>query len=495
MELSRLATGRSSAGLGLVLGCVLAAAVVLPLSAQQRRYFVELGAGGAYQTFDEVTNLGSAFGGLGRIGFWLPANFSVEAEASFTKPDVEGVVLIGDESQNVTTITGSLLYNARIGQASFFYLKGSVGSTNFGDCPPPEEPLGAGPCGSSGVVGGGLGLRLGLTPTLMLRTEGVLDRSTSGGADAFTNFRGNVGLTLMLGSRPLVDSDRDGVLDGRDRCPETPAGAVTDSTGCPSDADGDEVFDGIDRCPDTPEGVVVDRLGCPRDSDRDGVADGIDRCDDTPPGSDVDETGCQRDNDKDGVPDGLDRCAETPEGATVDQLGCPGDEDADGVLDGLDRCPRTPSGVTVNAFGCPPGETGQVPEEPAEPAAPNPASAEPAPDGPIVLQNVTFALGSARLEPGSRATLDSVAAAILANPSLRWEVAGHTDDTGNAAANLHLSTLRAEAVRSYLISRGVPFQWLSARGYGSSQPRARGTSPTARAANRRVELRPRSPEP
>jgi OOP family OmpA-OmpF porin len=89
-----------------------------------------------------------------------------------------------------------------------------------------------------------------------------------------------------------MDSDRDGVYDGIDRCPGTPEGARVDIRGCPSDEDGDGVYDGIDKCPGTSTGVMVDARGCPVDSDGDGVFDGVDRCPGTPRGTDVDTRGC-----------------------------------------------------------------------------------------------------------------------------------------------------------------------------------------------------------
>ena len=53
------------------------------------------------------------------------------------------------------------------------------------------------------------------------------------------------------------DQDQDGVLDNRDRCPNTPAGVRVDSSGCPLDTDGDGVYDYLDECPGTPSGVKV----------------------------------------------------------------------------------------------------------------------------------------------------------------------------------------------------------------------------------------------
>ena len=304
-------------------------------TAQQRRYLVELGAAGAYQSFDSVTKLGGSPGGVARLGLWLPLNFSIEVEGSFASPETEGT---GAQSVNVRTVAASLLYNIPFGASSSFYLKAGGGSTRYGgggDCSNSGPVI----CGSSGAFLGGAGFRVGLTPVIMLRAEGALNRNKASSV-GLTNFGANLGLSLMLGSKPIPDGDRDGILDNRDRCPGTPLGAQVDMRGCPSDSDSDGVPNGLDRCANSAAGATVDASGCPRDSDGDNIADGIDRCPDTPSGVLVDPRGCPRDADGDAIPDGLDRCSETPRGATVDALGCPGDEDGDGVLDGLDRCPK-----------------------------------------------------------------------------------------------------------------------------------------------------------
>ena len=293
----------------------------------------------------------------------------------------------------------------------------------------------------------------------------------------------------MLGSKPIPDSDGDGVLNNRDRCTGTPAGAEVDSRGCAADTDADGVANGVDRCPNTAVGALVDAVGCTHDSDGDNIADGIDKCPDTQTGVLVDAAGCPKDSDGDTIADGLDRCSDTPKGATVDALGCPGDEDGDGVLDGLDRCPRTAVGATVNAAGCVGNQTGRQPvpvprdTAPAQPSAPAVGAA-------MVLENVTFGTGSARLQAGSYVELDSIAKVLTANPNLRVEIGGHTDVSAAPADNMHLSNLRAEAVRNYLVARGVPFQQVVARGYGGTKPRTPDTTPQGRAANRRIELRP-----
>ncbi len=89
-----------------------------------------------------------------------------------------------------------------------------------------------------------------------------------------------------------LDSDGDGVLDNRDKCPGTPKGVKVDDDGCPLDADGDGVPDYLDKCPGTPKGVKVDAVGCPLDTDKDGVYDYLDKCPGTPMGATVDARGC-----------------------------------------------------------------------------------------------------------------------------------------------------------------------------------------------------------
>jgi outer membrane protein OmpA-like peptidoglycan-associated protein len=514
-------------------------------AAQQRKYLVELGAAGAYQSFDSSAALKPTVGGVGRLGIWLPLNFSVEAQGDFGSAKSK----TRDVKVGVKTFSLSALYNFLIGANNSAYLKLGGGTTKYGsDCPgvaSANDPI----CGRSGALLAGGGFRIGLTPTVLARGEGLLtlnkskDRAGAPGV-SLSNVGVSLGVSVMLGSKPILDADNDGVLDNRDRCADTPAGASVDARGCPSDGDGDGVPDGVDRCPTTVAGAAVDARGCSQDTDGDNIPDGLDRCPDTPSGVLVDPRGCPKDSDGDQIPDGLDRCSDTPRGATVDALGCPGDEDGDGVLDGLDRCPRTPPGATVNATGCTQGQaparpapstgapapTGPPSQSNASPAAPAPPSptgaarpgvaAQPPPSGsrpavdttgrPIrppdvtvprtaagggaissgVIPDVAFAPRTARLDPASYSALDSLADLLHANPSARVEIGAHTDNSGSASDDLRLTALQAEAVRDYLVVKGVSYQQIVARGYGSSVPLTPDTTPRGRAANRRVEIRP-----
>ena len=77
---------------------------------------------------------------------------------------------------------------------------------------------------------------------------------------------------------PPVDTDKDGVVDGKDKCPNTPPGRKVNADGCEFDTDGDGVVDGNDKCPNTPAGRKVNTDGCEFDTDGDGMVDGNDKC-------------------------------------------------------------------------------------------------------------------------------------------------------------------------------------------------------------------------
>lgn len=109
----------------------------------------------------------------------------------------------------------------------------------------------------------------------------------------------------------------------------------------------------------------------------------------------------------------------------------------------------------------------------------------------LVLEGVNFAFDESALTPESRTVLDRVAVE-LAKPewaTVRFEVAGHTSEIGTTAYNMALSERRAEAVRAYLVSRGVQNSRMTAKGYGETQPRFPTDSEGSGWKNRRVELR------
>jgi outer membrane protein OmpA-like peptidoglycan-associated protein len=106
----------------------------------------------------------------------------------------------------------------------------------------------------------------------------------------------------------------------------------------------------------------------------------------------------------------------------------------------------------------------------------------------IVLTGVNFAFDSEQLTPESHAILDKEVPSIKGDPTMKVEVAGHTDSRGSDAYNEKLSDRRAKSVRDYFISQGVPADRLTAVGYGETKPIATNDTDEGRAQNRRVEL-------
>lgn len=104
----------------------------------------------------------------------------------------------------------------------------------------------------------------------------------------------------------------------------------------------------------------------------------------------------------------------------------------------------------------------------------------------VVLDHLYFDTGSATLLPASHEQLDDLAALLAANPALRIEIAGHTDDQGSAASNVLLSQKRADEVRYYLIGKSIPPNRMTSIGYGQERPLAVGLGPQR--VNRRVEI-------
>jgi len=109
----------------------------------------------------------------------------------------------------------------------------------------------------------------------------------------------------------------------------------------------------------------------------------------------------------------------------------------------------------------------------------------------LVLEGVNFAFDESVLTPESHVVLDRVARALLEPrwANVRFQVAGHTSEIGTAEYNMGLSERRAEAVRAYLVTRGVQNSRMTARGYGQTQPIFPNDREGRAWQNRRVELR------
>lgn len=155
------------------------------------------------------------------------------------------------------------------------------------------------------------------------------------------------------------------------------------------------------------------------------------------------------------------------------------DSDNDGVPDFYDKCPNTPPDTKVDGSGCPlpvnkPDVKVYITES----------------DKKIVkdaINDLEFESGNAIISPASYPSLDKVAQ-LLIDKNFSLKLAGHTDNIGNADANMRLSKERAEAVKGYLVSKGANPSRIEATGYGETQPIASNRTAEGRRKNRRVEF-------
>ncbi|WP_418965150.1 OmpA family protein [Cetobacterium sp.] len=100
----------------------------------------------------------------------------------------------------------------------------------------------------------------------------------------------------------------------------------------------------------------------------------------------------------------------------------------------------------------------------------------------------SFKSGSAVLNGGFYAPLNSIAYIMNKYPETKIQVSGYTDNTGNPNSNLNLSLQRAQSVANYLAAQGVSPSRISSIGYGDRNPVASNATPEGRALNRRVEI-------
>ncbi|HIJ20426.1 MAG TPA: OmpA family protein [Deltaproteobacteria bacterium] len=136
----------------------------------------------------------------------------------------------------------------------------------------------------------------------------------------------------------------------------------------------------------------------------------------------------------------------------------PLDSDGDGVYDENDQCPNTPKGAVVDARGC------------------------------YVVDKVYFDFDKFNIKPEFKPALDAVAVVLQNNPTVNMTISGNTDDIGTPAYNMALSIRRANAIKAYLVSKGVNADNISVIGYGEDRPADTNATPVGRAMNRRAVL-------
>ncbi|HEU0031086.1 MAG TPA: OmpA family protein [Kofleriaceae bacterium] len=194
------------------------------------------------------------------------------------------------------------------------------------------------------------------------------------------------------------------------------------------------------------------------------------------------------DTDGDGIPDDKDQCGDRPEDKDdFDDLdGCPDiDNDLDRVLDIADKCLNVPE--TYNGYDDDDGCPDTVPDEVDALRG--------------TIEGLIYAEGETRVRESAMKSLAKIAKLMIAHPSIRVVLVGHTDDreakqfaegqdnADLAALAADLSRARAQAARQALIAQGIASGRIDAEGQGAEDPVADNAKRRGRLANRRVEIK------
>ena len=342
--------------------------------------------------------------------------------------------------------------------------------------------------------GGGINFRFGKTVNLNLQETFIYSTSDKRDGNNIMTKENDfyllhtVGVTFNFGKKK--DADQDGVSDRYDKCPNTPSGVVVDKDGCPLDMDKDGVPDYLDKCPDI--AGLASLNGCP-DKDGDGIADKDDRCPDA--AGPLSLKGCP-DKDGDGVADIDDQCPDTKAGYKVNSNGCPLDNDNDGIVNEEDRCPDAAGPLSLK--GCPDTDGDGVPDiddrcPNVKGTIANKGCPEIAKEDLVKITNIAskifFETNKDILKVASLEQLDELTKILKKYGTANLLIEGHADSQGTDEYNLTLSQKRTEAVKKYLMGKGIMESRLTAVGFGESKPIADNNTAEGRAKNRRVELK------
>ncbi len=362
--------------------------------------------------------------------------------------------------------------------------------------------------GWSAIIPAGLGFELNLVQGVLLDISGGVAYTTTDNlnyyklgdpydghfnlglgftfaGDAGNSDNDNDGLTKseekQLGTNPdNPDTDNDGLTDGEEvnKIKSSPLNKDTDGDGL---TDGEEVnkFHSDPLKMDTdmdglPDGEEVNKYHTNlliADTDMDGLNDGEEI-------STYYTDPNNKDSDRDGLTDGdeVNKYKTNP---------MKKDSDGDGLTDGEEVMTHHTDPLKADTDG------GSVNDGKEVARGTNPL--DPEDDvikmkAPIVLEGVTFEVGSAVLSSESEETLQKALTTLKTNPDIFVEIRGYTDNTGKRAKNIKLSQNRAESVMNWLVNHGADKDKITAIGMGPDNPIAPNNTPEGRMKNRRIEF-------
>ena len=346
--------------------------------------------------------------------------------------------------------------------------------------------------GWSGHVPFGVGLQFKNTETTLFEISGGynasftddIDATRTGGNDGFWNFL--IGITASGGESDLADADNDGLTNKEEKKLGTdPHNRDTDGDGL---SDGDEVLkyhtdplkkdsDG-DGLNDYDEVMVYHTDPNKPDTDGDGLNDGDEVMKyKTDP--------LKVDTDGDGLNDGDEVMKYKTDPLKMDT-------DGDGLSDGDEVMKYKTDPLKKDTDG------GSVDDGTEVNRGTNPL--DPGDDVPkkeelktevgkaIILEGVVFKTNSSEITPVSDEILQKAYNTLADNPDIQVEIRGYTDNVGKRAHNMKLSQSRADAVKEYLVKKGITADRIMTKGFGPDNPVAKNTSEDGRQKNRRIEF-------
>ena len=394
------------------------------------------------------------------------------------------------------------------------YIYGGIGILrwNVENKPSSPSPVETKSSGWHGVIPFGGGIEFALADNVILDISGGYNHTFTDDLNYYNNwqsdkttndgyFNGGLGLTFVSGSGSS-DADGDGLTKKQEKEIGTnPDVADTDGDGLTdgeeflsfntdplkADSDGDGLNDGMEiKTYKTNPNAV--------DTDNDGLTDSdeINKYKSSPLNDDTDKDGLKDateielktdmnnpDTDGDGLKDGDEVNKYKTDAKNKDT-------DKDGLtdFDEITKYKTNPSDKDT--------DKGTVDDKTEVDRGTNPLN--PKDDvildvsAPIVLEGVTFETGKADITPESEKVLMKAYNTLLAYPDMKVEIRGYTDNVGSARANKRLSQRRANAVRNWLISKGINPDRITAVGMGEANPIADNSTPEGRRLNRRIEF-------